>query len=64
MATWDFLFETQQRLGITGGMLEIGVFKGKSAILSALHMKRDEPAFFIGIFTMRKFAPGAFLTWP
>ncbi|MEM0928867.1 MAG: class I SAM-dependent methyltransferase [Pseudomonadota bacterium] len=49
MATWDFLFGTQDKLGITGGMLEIGVFKGKSAVLSALYMKPEEPAFFIDL---------------
>ena len=49
MASWDFLFSTQQRLGVTGGMLEIGVFQGKSAVLSAMYMAPEEPAFFLDL---------------
>ena len=49
MATWDFLFGVQNNIGATGGMLEIGVFQGKSGILSALHMTADEPAYFIDL---------------
>lgn len=49
MATWDFLFSTQARLRVTGGMLEIGVFQGKSGILSAMHMAPEEPGFFLDL---------------
>lgn len=49
MATWDFLFGAQRALGVTGGMLEIGVFKGKSAILAAMHMAPDELCFFLDL---------------
>lgn len=49
MATWDFLFNAQQELGVTGGMLEIGVFQGKSATLSALYMAPNEDAFFLDL---------------
>lgn len=50
MATWDFLFTTQSSLGIAGGMLEIGVFQGKSGILSSLYMAPEEPAFFLDLY--------------
>ncbi|MEL7444439.1 MAG: class I SAM-dependent methyltransferase [Pseudomonadota bacterium] len=50
MATWDFLFTAQKSLGVTGGMLEIGVFEGKSGILSALYMSADEPSFFLDLY--------------
>ena len=49
MATWDFLFKAQKDLDVPGGMLEIGVFQGKSAILSALYMAVEEPAFFLDL---------------
>ncbi len=49
MATWAFLFRAQKDLGVTGGMLEIGVFQGKSAVLSALHMAEAEPAYFLDL---------------
>ncbi|MGH7542826.1 MAG: class I SAM-dependent methyltransferase [Gemmatimonadota bacterium] len=36
-ATWSCLFALQAERGIVGDLLEIGVFKGKSATLIALH---------------------------
>lgn len=49
MATWDFIFSTQARHNIAGGMLEIGVLKGKSAVLAAMYMAPEEPAFFLDL---------------
>lgn len=49
MATWDFLFSAQEALNIEGGMLEIGVFQGKSGLLSCLYMSPEEPAFFLDL---------------
>ncbi len=49
MATWDFLFAAQKEHNIGGGMLEIGVFQGKSALLSALYLAPDEPGFFLDL---------------
>ncbi len=49
MAAWDFLFCAQNALNIKGGMLEIGVFKGKSAVLAAMHMRDHEPAFLLDL---------------
>jgi len=41
-ALWDALlsFQTEQR--ISGDFLEIGVYKGRSALLSALHLREAE----------------------
>ncbi len=49
MVTWDFLFTAQSEMGVKGGMLEIGVFQGKSGILSSMYMAPEEPAFFLDI---------------
>jgi predicted O-methyltransferase YrrM len=43
MAVWDTLLEFQETNKISGGLLEIGVFHGKSAVLLGLHCKKDEP---------------------
>ena len=43
MAVWDTLLEFQETNKISGGILEIGVFLGKSAVLLGLHCKKDEP---------------------
>jgi predicted O-methyltransferase YrrM len=42
IVTWDVLFVRQAAEGITGDLLEIGVLKGKSATLIALHARADE----------------------
>jgi len=43
-AIWDFFLRAQVDLGVIGDFLEIGVYKGKSAILAALHLRQDEDA--------------------
>ncbi len=42
IVTWDILLSRQAALGIEGDVLEIGVLKGKSATLMALHARADE----------------------
>jgi predicted O-methyltransferase YrrM len=42
IAVWDSLLCFQKKAGITGNFLEIGVWKGKSAILSAMHAATEE----------------------
>lgn len=49
MATWDLLFAAQDSAGLSGGLLEIGVFKGKSAALGAMYMKPGEPCYFLDL---------------
>lgn len=41
---WDFFLRAQADLGVNGDFLEIGVYKGKSAILAALHLRGGETA--------------------
>ncbi len=41
-ATWDLLLGYQAEVGILGNFFEIGVQHGKSALLSALHLRGDE----------------------
>lgn len=40
---WNFLFEQQEALGISGGFLEIGLLCGKSSLFGSLYMKPEEP---------------------
>jgi hypothetical protein len=49
MVLWDFFFGAQARRGISGDLLEIGVYKGRSAVLGALYMRPEERAFFVDI---------------
>jgi hypothetical protein len=42
IVTWDILLVRQAALGIDGDVLEIGVLKGKSATLIALHARAHE----------------------
>jgi hypothetical protein len=49
MVLWDFFFGAQVRQGISGDLLEIGVYKGRSAVLGALYMRPEERAFFVDI---------------
>lgn len=49
MVIWDFLYTAQQRLGVNGNLLEIGVYKGKSAVLAALYMRPQEWCVFVDI---------------
>ncbi len=46
-AVWDCLLSWQTELEIPGNLGEIGVFKGKSATLAALHAKENEKCLFI-----------------
>jgi Methyltransferase domain len=49
MVLWDFFFSAQGRLGIPGDFLEIGVYKGRSAVLGALYVRPEERAVFVDI---------------
>lgn len=46
-AIWDCLLSFQAEKGIKGNMLEIGVYHGKSAALSALHAQKGETCLFV-----------------
>ena len=48
-AVWDFLLSAQSRLSVAGGFMEIGVWRGKSAFLGALYMRRDEVVVLVDI---------------
>jgi len=50
---WDFLFTMQRKMNVTGDFLEIGVFKGKSALLGALYLQRGELALLVDINDLR-----------
>jgi len=47
IATWDALLNYQDQDHITGNLMEIGVWKGKSATLMALHCKPEEQCVFV-----------------
>jgi predicted O-methyltransferase YrrM len=55
IATWDLLLTLQSEQGCRGNLLEIGVLKGKSAALLALHARPDETCVFVDP-TLRKMA--------
>ena len=42
VAIWDSLLSFQKSCGVMGHFLEIGVYRGKSAVLSTLHAREDE----------------------
>jgi hypothetical protein len=42
MFVWDFLLGSQTRAGVQGDFFEIGVYKGRSAVLGALHMRPED----------------------
>ncbi len=46
-ALWDSLLSFQSEHYIIGNMLEIGVYKGRSALISSLHLREDEHFFLI-----------------
>jgi hypothetical protein len=46
-AVWDCLLCHQEANNLRGNLLEIGVHKGKSALLSAMHARRDEQQFLV-----------------
>jgi hypothetical protein len=39
---WDFLLGSQTRAGVQGDFFEIGVYKGRSAVLGALHVRPED----------------------
>jgi predicted O-methyltransferase YrrM len=47
LATWDSLLALQTALGLCGNLMEIGVLKGKSAVLMALHARPQETCVFV-----------------
>jgi predicted O-methyltransferase YrrM len=49
IAIWDVLLTCQTQRGLTGNLLEIGVWKGKSAALMALHCEADETCILVDI---------------
>lgn len=42
MFAWDFLLGSQTRAGVQGDFFEIGVYKGRSAVLGALHVRPED----------------------
>src|SRR4030095_347675 len=46
-ATWDSLLAWQAALEVRGNLVEIGVLKGKSAALMALHARPEETCVFV-----------------
>lgn len=46
-ALWDSLLSYQAEQYILGNMLEIGVYKGRSALMSSLHLREKEKFFLI-----------------
>jgi hypothetical protein len=49
MAIWDFVFNAQSRLDVRGDFFEIGVYKGRSAVLGASYMRPEEWCVFADI---------------
>ena len=47
IAIWDSLLSYQEEQRISGNMIEIGVWKGKSAALAALHCQTGEECVFV-----------------
>jgi hypothetical protein len=49
IAIWDFFLTLQCKAGITGNFLEIGVLRGKSAYLGAVHLRPNERCILLDI---------------
>jgi hypothetical protein len=47
IAIWDSFLSYQQEQKVTGNLLEIGVWKGKSAALAALHCEGEDACVFV-----------------
>jgi hypothetical protein len=47
IASWDCLLSLQHTLALEGNLMEIGVLKGKSAALLAVHSSKDETCVFV-----------------
>lgn len=56
MLVWDAFLEFQEREGVTGHMLEIGVLKGRSALLSSLYAGPKEHCWFLDVAMDRDFS--------
>jgi len=52
---WDCLFCFQEQQHIHGNLLEIGVWRGKSATLSALHARSDETCVYVDPIMLAEF---------
>jgi hypothetical protein len=48
-AIWHFLLRSQITMAVRGGFMEIGVWKGKSAFMGALHVADEEPIVLVDI---------------
>ena len=46
---WDSLLGFQERSGVEGDFLEIGVWHGKSALLSTMHSRENERCIFVDV---------------
>jgi hypothetical protein len=62
---WDFLLSQQWNMSVAGGFMEVGVWKGKSAFMGALHMAPDQPVVLVDtsntdavVEAIRTFHPG------
>jgi hypothetical protein len=49
---WDFFFTVQEQLSVFGDLVEIGVYKGRSAVLSTLYARPNERAVFVDLNSM------------
>jgi hypothetical protein len=49
LVLWDFFFGAQDRLWVTGDFLEVGVYRGKSAVLGTLYMRPAERSVFVDL---------------
>jgi hypothetical protein len=49
---WDFLFQAQDSLGVQGDFFEIGVYKGKTAVLGALYLRPEDSCVLVDIYPM------------
>lgn len=47
IAIWDCLLSYQRELSIAGNVLEIGVWRGRSALLAAMHAQAGEQCLFV-----------------
>lgn len=51
---WDFFLSIQQQMNVSGDLIEIGVYKGKSAILGSLYLEENEKIILIDINNIRE----------
>jgi predicted O-methyltransferase YrrM len=48
-AIWDIFLSRQMQTGVAGHVMEIGVYKGKSALLMAMHARQEEEVVLVDI---------------